>query len=295
MARNRTITLTGNETKEIYIEDFYDSCVLRSIETSGTGSLSVEWQDALGNWHPFKGGTVNTAQTEAVSCRIHGNVINNVRVTSTGFQGGDTITVTLFFSSELISSIDQYTTSGGNTGRVKTDSQPSSFEENYQFRIFHRFIGVPNGTQMIFKFAVTNPVNIQDRKINLWSGGREYLVVPVIGAGIQEAEAALTTPVQVRTVNNNLRDSGLPSHPVSGVTVTYGTGVGLIAIADDDQFPNGDAVLSDASGNKGNSNLLESPNLSGVGENQSFYLVFSGINGNDGTSGHFLVQWEERF
>lgn len=178
--------------------------------------------------------------------------------------------------------------------RLKVDSQQSSFESNQQFRIFHRFIDVPNNQQMVFKFSVTNPVNIQDRKINLWSGGREYLVVPDDGS-YGAVDPLLTTPVQVRTVNNNLRDSGLPSHPVSGVTVTYGTGANLIPIADTDQFPNGDAVLTDASGNKGNSNLLESPNLSGVGENQSFYLVFTGINGNSGTSGHFLVQWEERF
>lgn len=180
------------------------------------------------------------------------------------------------------------------TGRLRTDNQQTSFEENAQFRIFHRFIGVPDNQQMVFKFAVTNPVNIQDRKINLWSGGREYLVIPDDGS-YSAVDAALTTPVQVRTVNNNLRDSGLPSHPVSGVTVSYGTGADLFTIADTDQFPNGDAVLSDAAGNKGNSNLLESPNLSGVGENQTFYLVFLGINGNSGTSGHFIVQWEERF
>jgi hypothetical protein len=181
-----------------------------------------------------------------------------------------------------------------STARLKVDSQQTSFEANEQFRIFHRFIGVPNNTQMVFKFAVTNPVNIQDRKINLWSGGREYLVIPDDGS-YGAVDASLTTPIQVRTVNNNLRDSGLPSHPVSGVTVSYGTGNSLFGIADTDQFPNGDAVLSDASGNKGNSNLLESPSLSGVGANQAFYLVFLGINGNSGTSGHFLVQWEERF
>lgn len=178
--------------------------------------------------------------------------------------------------------------------RVRTDNQPTSFEANEQFRIFHRMIGVPSNQQIVFKFSVTNPVNIQDRKINLWSGGREYLVVPDDGS-YGAVDPLLTTPVQVRTVNNNLSDSGLPSHPVSGVTVSYGTGANLFTIADTDQFPNGDAVLTDATGNKGNSNLLESANLSGVGENQAFYLVFLNLNGNDPTSGHFLVQWEERF
>lgn len=189
---------------------------------------------------------------------------------------------------------DLYSTNREGLRRLKVDSQQTSFESNQQFRIFHRFINVPDNQQMVFKFAVTNPVNIQDRKINLWSGGREYLVIPDDGS-YGAVDAVLTTPVQVRTVNNNLRDSGLDAHPVSGVTVDYGTGAGLFTIGDTDQFPNGDAVLSDAAGNKGNSNLLDSPQLSGIGANQAFYLVFTGINGNSGTSGHFLVQWEERF
>jgi hypothetical protein len=180
-----------------------------------------------------------------------------------------------------------------NTARLKVDSQQTSFESNEQFRIFHRFVNVPDNQQMVFKFEATNPVNIQDRKINLWSGGREYLVIPDDGS-YGAIDAVLNTPVWVRVVNSNLRDSGVDAHPVSGVTVNYGTGTDLFNIGDSDQFSNGDAVLSDGSKNSGNSNMLDSPNLSGVKENSSYYLVFRGIGGNSATSGHFLVQWEER-
>lgn len=184
-----------------------------------------------------------------------------------------------------------------NVSRLKVDSQPTSYEQNHQFKIFHRFIDVANSAQIVFKFAATNPVNIQERKINLWEGGREYLVIPDLGQ-YPGLDAKLTEVVNVTNVNGNLQDSGLTSHPLTGVSVTLGvlTGGDVISIGDSDQFPNGDAVKVDTSGgsNKGNNQNLSSPNLSGVAENQSFYLVFNSI-GSSSTSGHFYLQWEERF
>lgn len=180
-----------------------------------------------------------------------------------------------------------------DTGRIKVEPQPTSFEENSQFRIFHRMIGIASTDQIVFKFDSTNAVNIMERKINLWEGGREYLVIPDDGS-YGAVDAALTTSVQVRTVNGNLSDSKLPVHPTSGVTVSYGTGAGLFSISDTEQFPNGDAVKTDNNSGRANNQLLASPNLSGVAAGQAFYLVFLPL-GSGNTSGHFLVQWEERF
>lgn len=181
--------------------------------------------------------------------------------------------------------------------RLKVDSQQTSYEQNYQFKVFHRLISVPATTQAVFKFEATNPVNIQERKINLWNGGREYLVVPDTGQ-YPTLDAKLTIPVDITAVNGNTEDSGLPSHPESGVTVTLGllTGADIITIGNNDQFPNGDAVKVDSSGgsNKGNNQPLSTPNKSGVKRDQSFYLIFTDIAGVE-TSGHFYLQWEERF
>lgn len=185
-----------------------------------------------------------------------------------------------------------------NTARLPVDQQPTSFEENHQFRIFHRFISIPNANDVVFKFSATNPVNIMERKINLWAGGREYLVIPDDGS-YASVDALLTTPVQVRSVNGNLEDSGYESHPVSGVTVIMSSGSGLAApfgITSTSQYPNGDAVQTDGNANRANNSLLAASNKSGVSRNQSFYLVFLGISaGNAATSGHFTVQWEERY
>lgn len=206
MARNRTITLTGNETKEIYIEDFYDSCVLRSIETSGTGSLSVEWQDALGNWHPFKGGTIITGQAEAVYCRIHGNVINNVRVTSAGFQGGDATTVTLFFSSDLISSIDEY--SSGNAITVNsTSTQEQAFDDGRAYRIDYALAMEQNDSPLTFKFVIDETIDLTLSEINLVEGGVHYEVF----AGAQVTETSPYPTTEQRIFPRNATQPSTPN------------------------------------------------------------------------------------
>lgn len=68
------------------------------------------------------------------------------------------------------------------TSRAASDDQPSSFEANEEFRIFHRLINIPDGSDIVFKFSAAEAVNIMERKINLWPGGREYLVLLGIGA-----------------------------------------------------------------------------------------------------------------
>lgn len=181
------------------------------------------------------------------------------------------------------------------TRRVKTDPQPTSFEENRQFKILHRLINIPSTTQIVFKFDAGTALNIMERKINLWAGGREYLVIPDLGQ-YDYLDALDKTDVPPTTVNGNLEDSGLSSHPASQVTITrwYLTDVSgnQITIADSDQFPNGDAVQTDGNVNRANNSLLSSPNLSGVASGQAFYLVFDSIN-NAATYGHFFLQWEE--
>lgn len=205
MARNRTIELTGNESKYISVEDSYDSCVLRKIEASGNGSLLVEWQDALGNWHPFKGGSINTTQTEAVSCRIHGNVINEVRVTSTDFQGSDTVTATLFFSSDLISSIDEY--SSGNAITVNPKStQEQAFDGGRAYRIDYALAMGQNDSPLTFKFVIDEAIDLTLSEINLVEGGVHYEVFA--GAQVTEISPYPTTEQRIFP-----RNSTQPSNP----------------------------------------------------------------------------------
>lgn len=184
------------------------------------------------------------------------------------------------------------------TGRLKTDDQPTSYEENRQFKVFHRIINHPTTDQFFFKFDASVPCNIMERKINLWAGGREYLVIPYDENNAEHIAAdLLLSPVDVTSVNGYLGDSGLTEHPDSNVAVSFGTGAGVFTVnstnGSEDQFPNGDAVQTDGNANRANNSLLATPNMSGVDAGQAFFLVFRNISQNTATSGHFYLQWEE--
>ena len=60
--------------------------------------------------------------------------------------------------------------------RIAVDSQQTSFEKNTQFRFFDRFVDVPYGSQIVYKLTISAPINIIQRTILVWSGGREYLI-----------------------------------------------------------------------------------------------------------------------
>lgn len=196
---------------------------------------------------------------------------------------------------------DLVTSARKPSSRIKTDDQPTSYEENRQFKIFRRFVDVPTTDQMVFKFEAAIPCNIMERKINLWAGGREYLVIPYDSENSEHAaiDALLSesTLVDITNVNGNLEDTGFTTHPASGVTVNYVTGAGLVTIdstyGSEDQYPNGDAVQTDSNANRANNALLSSPNMSGVASGQAFLLVFRNISQSAATSGHYYLQWEE--
>lgn len=186
------------------------------------------------------------------------------------------------------------TSNDTRTARAAVDNQPTSYEQNKQFKIFHRFIDVLGSDQIVFKFeAGTAAANIKTRRINLWEGSREYLVIK--DEGQYPAVDAALSAIDITSVNSNLEDSGLSVHPTPAATVSYAviSGDDLIDIADTDQFPNGDVVKTDSNNNRSNNIPSTDPNLVGFGAGASFYLVMRTI-GNGATSGHFFLLWEER-
>lgn len=201
---------------------------------------------------------------------------------------------------ESIINIFESLTSGGgnsNTSRIKVDSQPTSFENNEQFKIAHRFNSVTGSNQIVYWFNNINPVNIIDRIVRLKEGKREYLVIPDPQDGTYDAVKAQLSSAQVpvRIVNGNLSDSGLASHPISSVSALFGTGVSLFTVNDDSQYPNFDLIGVGSQGNSAlNPNTGTDSNKSGVTGNSAFFLVLDPYE-NEVTSGQFFLQWEERF
>ena len=182
-----------------------------------------------------------------------------------------------------------------NLRRVKVDSQQSSFEANTQFRFFDDCTGanaIPRNEILIYRFSSVNALNIQSRVINGWSGGRKYIVFPNDGNETITGGSFVDVSDQVYSVNNNLADSGLPSHPVSQVTVEK-------RIATDFTSPfkgrTGTAYRSDANTSRATDSYAPDSSRAGVAANQSFFLVFFDIAQNDPSEFLFTVAWEEVF
>ncbi len=175
-------------------------------------------------------------------------------------------------------------------GLDDSGSTAASFKENRQFKIFKRLIDVPHGQQIVYKFESTNPVNIMVRSINLYEGGREYIVYP---DDDRNTFTGTLTPITPAPVNGNL-DIGLSSHPVSGVTVSFAQGSGIFTSTNVDGS-NGDISLTDGNNNRANNSGESSSVMSGVGANETFWLVLNHIGTSANTNGQFLLQWEEIF
>ena len=197
-----------------------------------------------------------------------------------------------------VDSLGKLSTGDGSAiARIKVDAQPTSFEGNTQFKIAHRFNGISGTNQIVYWFQAVNAVNIMERVVRLKEGKREYLVIPDPQDGTYDSIIAQLSAaeVPVRSVNGNLQDSGLATHPVSAVNVLTGVGNGLFTIGDDDQYPNFDLI---GVGTQGNSALNPSAgvdsNMSGVAAGLAFFLVLDPYD-SDTTSGQFYLQWEERF
>ncbi len=191
---------------------------------------------------------------------------------------------------------DLFTSTVQGVRRVKVESLPSSFEENTQFRFFEDIsrlnagAGVPATSQLVYKFTATNAVIVFLRQINIWEGGRKYLVYPADG---NETFTGTFTDVssQIYPTSAIVGPSG--SIPATGVTVERAIGAGIFSTT---SLPrNGTASLTDGNANRATSSYTANGDRGGVAAGQSFYLVFDHIGQANPTLGLFLIAFEELF
>ena len=185
--------------------------------------------------------------------------------------------------------LDLYTSNEVDYRRLKVEPEQSSFVDNHQFRYFESFHDVPYGSQVVYYFQTVNPVNIVFRKLDLYQGGREYLVYGTTGVTFT---GTLGSPLPIHTVNNNLKPSNI-THPVSGVTVRKAVGAGIFSSTATP--PHGTICLTDGNSNRASATYAPNDQKSGVAAGQSFYLVLNHIGSNNNTSGQITVLWEELF
>lgn len=178
---------------------------------------------------------------------------------------------------------------GSETSRFKVDSQPTSFENNSQFHIFYQINELAFADQLVMKFDSINAINIMARKINLWEGGRTYLIYN--NDGTHTTVPTVFAPLKIYPVNSNVQGGG--SHPVSELSIGVAIGSGIF-VNGSEAF-NGNAVLTDSNNNRASNQALTIDNLAGYKAGTSLYLVMDSIGFNSDTNGHFYLQWEERF
>lgn len=186
---------------------------------------------------------------------------------------------------------DLFTSDVSGLRRIAVDSQQTSFESNEQFRMFQRLVSIPAGSQLVYKLETVRALNIMLRKINLWEGGREYLVYGDDGQNTFD-DGLLGAPIKIHNVNSNLNDT-ITSHPVSGVTIRKAVGAGIFTSTNTEP-PNGDIALTDGNANRATANYSADDNKGGVAAGGSFYLVFNHIGQTSVTNGQFTLLWEER-
>lgn len=191
---------------------------------------------------------------------------------------------------------DVYAGSGEYYRRLQVDEEQASFQDNEQFKYFESWnereaTTVASTDQIVYLIESVNPIYVLRRKLNLWSGGREYQVYPTTGVTFT---GTLGDPLPIYTVNNHLRPD-LVSHPTSQVTIRKAVGAGIFA-SGTTRATNGEVVVAPATqGNRIGSTYSPNAEKSGVGAGQSFYLVLDPIGTTDPTNGQLFLLFEEKF
>jgi len=193
----------------------------------------------------------------------------------------------------------ELTSNRGQTARLPVDPQQTSFEENRQFRLFFEFGDIwsasvpalPTGQQLVLKFTSVNALNIFVRRPELHQGGFAYRVFPGIDENITFT-GSLAPLDRITTVNGNLTESGLPSHPATQVGVEWAIGTDIFRSTD---WPrNGTIVKTDGNVNRNTNNYSPNDERSGVAAGQTFWLAMDSITQGD-TKGMLTVMYEELF
>lgn len=193
---------------------------------------------------------------------------------------------------------DMATSSNIGTRRLAVDSQQTSFEENRQFRLFFEFgdiwsatlPSIPTGQQLVLKFTSLNALNVFVRRPELHEGGFAYRV---FRDNAQVTFTGTLAPLdRITPVNGNLQDTGLPAHPVTGVTTEWAIGAGIFRSTD---WPrNGTVVKTDGNVNRNTNNYSPNDERSGVAANGAFWLVMDSIS-QGSTKGMLTIMYEEIF
>lgn len=187
---------------------------------------------------------------------------------------------------------DLFTSTEEGVRRIGVDSQPTSFEDNKQFRFVDRFVNVSNGDDIVYKVDLGVPVNLLFRELGLRLGGREYFVYPY-NSDTEITGSANVTQRSPTPQNNKLKE-GLTVHPASNTTFTRYDGV-TFTPNDSEAYTDYTMVVADGNNSRATNTYNSDGFMSGTGDSSAFwlYLPHTGAT-NDNSYGYIKFIWEER-
>lgn len=190
---------------------------------------------------------------------------------------------------------DIYTSTIANVRRLSVDSQPTSFEENTQFRFIDTFVNIDDAEDILYLFEQTAPIVVFDRIISLFTGGREYYVYPYDSSdtytGTQDTLERVPLPM------NNLLRNGLTSHPDTNVTITRYTVTDFTPVnywVEMSQILAPTSGLTKVAGDYSAESVRYGTATASVSNPIRFWLYFPNLESTDATNGYWKIIWEER-
>lgn len=223
MARNRTIIVEGNTTKEIEIEGNYITALVRQLSWSGVkptvGTVLIEYQDADGDWWPINGGNIDLSDNFAMFPTTSGRVLNALRVTVSGVSPPQTLTVDVYLTDEPMSELSRFVSQATYpVGRLQVDAGNTGFFDGREFRYFREF-NIPSGQSVWTRVTVNgNGIILREQNLSVDQGAvrfRAWRNVALTGVTFTAPASPLSGIFQ----NNNL-----PSAPVQPLVTVIENG-----------------------------------------------------------------------
>ena len=172
--------------------------------------------------------------------------------------------------------------------RLAVDQQQTSFEKNFQFGFFDRFVNIAATEQLIYKVTVGRDSILFNRSNELWTGGRELLVYRDIGVTFTGSLATVGNIKSMNRIKNPiyqvLPEAGITFQRANGVSIFSATSVPIAGAA---------IVTSGATAQKA-AEYTASDIRVGWPAGTVLWYVYNPIVTNEAASGHTEIIWEQR-
>ena len=172
--------------------------------------------------------------------------------------------------------------------RLAVDQQQTSFEKNFQFAFFDRFMNISATDQLVYKVTVGRDSILFNRSNELWTGGRELLIYQNVGVTFT---GSLSTVGNIKSMNR-IKNPIYQALPIPEITFQRANGVSIFS-ATSAPIAGAAIVTSGATAQK-SSEYSASDIRVGWPAGTVLWYVYNPIVTNEAANGHTEIIWEQR-